>query len=43
LDADGGRGFGGAGEVAQLAGIGGGGVEEHGIRVEQARARTNKS
>ena len=35
FDADGGRGRGGAGEVAELAGIGGGGVEEHGIRVSQ--------
>jgi hypothetical protein len=33
FDADGGSGFGSAGEVAELAGIGGGGVEEHGYRV----------
>jgi hypothetical protein len=36
FDADGRRGRGGAGEVAELAWIGGGGVEEHEVRVKQA-------
>jgi hypothetical protein len=35
FDADGGGGFGCTGEVAEFAGVGGGGVEEHGFRLSQ--------